>query len=411
VILNDLSTHLRRSEAVTREFVAQMDATFRRYADARNHFFQQIPARLHQSELVTLVNVEIKNRLLDPEFCEGLQDALKTLRRSLIRLEDLRAAHPDLPPAVNDLARLAALGERVEALYQRHREAYRYQGRLNEEELVGFLLEIDEVAYEWDAYLARLGAVNGIAQALSGRAIPAAHAVLPVAYRQDGPEQFSVLTLTALLNFLESGYRFVAAIFGTDPAAQPLTVLQVEVADPVRLQLAIPAPLEEPYRKLLQYLFLKDMLKREALLKFVFDATEKSFAGAQALTSAQINAFQKDLAAKLKPLPPGAAFTFADRSFPGDEILVLSDLTASLERAKVDYSPLLATGDKLKRPKATDAPKTAPKDDAQARLAEAASQAELKLQAAPGRPSAPPPLPGQPAVRQHIQVLTERVRE
>ena len=118
MILNELKTHLRTSEPVTREFVALMDATFRYYGDTRALFFEKLPHHLLQSELVSLVNVEVKNLLFDERFCQGIQESLKTLRRAIIRLEDLRALHPQHPDTVNNLTKLAALAERVEALYQ-----------------------------------------------------------------------------------------------------------------------------------------------------------------------------------------------------------------------------------------------------------------------------------------------------
>jgi hypothetical protein len=374
VILNQLKTQFHAAEPVTREFIALVNATFRYYADTRGLFLGKLPAHLHQSDLVSLVNVEIKNRLFQPDFCDGLQDALKALRRAQIRLEDLRREHPDLPPAVNDLARLARLGEKLESLYQRHWEFYRYQTHLNEEEVVRLLLEVDEIAYDWDGYLAGFANADQLSQGLSSRPVPEGQALLAISYRQEGVQHFSVATLRALMDFLDAGYRFVGALFGLNPDAQPLTLLHVEVADPVELHVALPAALEPPYRKLLQYLFLKDMLKRDALLKYVFDVVEKDFPDAKPLAPADAAAFQKDLAAKLKPLPSSARFTFSDRTFPDDEIRVLNELTATLERNHMPYEPLLSPGAKSKPPRAKGGEKVSVEraDDARAAAAAAA---------------------------------------
>jgi hypothetical protein len=420
VILNQLQVQFHQAEPVTREFIALMGSTFRYYADTRNQFFEQLAAHLHQSELISLVNVEIKSRLFRPEFCDGLQEALKAHRRALIRLEDLRAAHGDLPATVNDLERLARLGEQVEALYQRHWEYYRYQTRLNEEEIVRLLLEVDGIAHDWDGYLTQFTAVQRLAAGLSGRAVAEGQSVLTIRYTQDGPQQFSVTTLKSLMDFLDCGYRFISAVFGIDTAAHPLTVLNVAVAEPVQLHLSLPSAAEEAYRKLLQYLFLKDMLKRDALLKFVFDAVEKAYTGTKPLTAGELTAFQKELAAVLKPLPQGARFTFADRTFPGDEIEVLNDLTASLEQAHVNVQPLLGGGDK-------------PRKAAKAKLEEAAAGALQKLAehkqaesraASPKQPSLPMrgdppdlstavhgPLHTSLQGKQHIHILTEKLPE
>ena len=273
MILHELKSHLSTSEPVTREFVALMDATFRYYGETRTQFLEQLPHHLLQSELISLVNVEIKKRLFDERFCEGIQNALKSLRRAIIRLEDLRALHPEHPDTVNDLSRLAALAERVEALYQKHWEFYRYQSRLNEQELVAFLLEVDQVGYQWDTYLSAFSAVHALADTLSGQPCPAELAPLRVTYQREGPQHFSVATIQSLMGFLETAYRFVCAASDVDAQAHPLTLLQVDVAHPVAVALAIPQATAPAYRRFLQYLFLKDMLKREALLKVVFEAT------------------------------------------------------------------------------------------------------------------------------------------
>lgn len=409
MIQNELRAHFARAEPVTREFIALMGSTFRTYAETRNHFLEQIATHLHQSELIALVNVEIKARLFRAEFCDGLQEALKAHRRALIRLEDLRSAHPDLPAAVNDLDRLTRIAEDVEALYQRHWEFYRYQTHLNEEELVRLLLEVDRIAYEWDGYLSGFTAVQRVAAGLSARSLEPNQRALTIRYTQDGPQHFSVTTLKSLMDFLECGYRFIGALFGVDTTGQPLTVLSVEVAEPVQLHVALPAAVEEPYRKMLQYLFLKDMLKRESLLKFVFDAVEKAYPGAKPLTASALSAFQKELTAALKPLPVGAKFTFAERTFPGDEIPVLNELTASLERAHVDVQPLLGGGDK-------------PRRAAKAKLEEAAARAEQKLAESRGAPKQPtlpmrgdPPdlsTPASPTLgKSHIHILTEKITD
>jgi hypothetical protein len=409
VIENQLKAQAARAEPVTREFISLMGGTFRYYAETRNLFFDQLAAHLHQSELISLVNVEVKNRLFRPEFCEGLQEALKALRRAIIRLEDLRAAHPEIPAAVNDLERLAHIAEDVEALYQRHWEFYRYQTHLNEEELVRLLLEVDRIAYAWDGYLAGVTAAQRVAGGLGGRPVPQGHSVLAIHYNQAGPQHFSVATLKALLDFLDCGYRFTGALFGIDAATDPLTVLNVEMTEPVHLHVCLPSQVEEPYRKLLQYLFLKDMLKREALLKFVFDAVEKDFPGARPLSASALSSFQKELAAALKPLPEGARFTFADRTFPGDEMPVLNDLTASLERAHVDIQPLLGSGDKPRRAAKAKLEQAATRAEQKLAESRAAKQSPLPLRADP--PELDPAVPNPTLGKSHIHILTEKVTE
>jgi len=126
VIATKLKGDFQAGEPVTLEFIGLMRSTFAYYGELNALFREKLPTCLHQSELAALLNTEVRPRLFNHTFCERIQDALKALRRALIRLEDLRRAHPDVPAAVNDLATLGALGERLEALYQKHWEFYRY---------------------------------------------------------------------------------------------------------------------------------------------------------------------------------------------------------------------------------------------------------------------------------------------
>jgi hypothetical protein len=301
---------------------------------------------------------------------------------------------------VNDLTRLAALAERVEALYQKHWEFYRYQARLNEEELVGFLLEIDQVGYQWDTYLGGFSSVHALAETLSGQPCPADMAPLRITYQREGPQHFSVATIQSLLGFLEGAYRFVCAASEVDPLAHPLTLLQVDVAHPVALELAVPQATAPAYRRFLQYLFLKDMLKREALLRVVFEATTQEVGRDKPLAPAVLTAFQKDLGAALKALPADGRFTISDRTFPDDGIRVLQEFTADLEARNIGYDALLR-GD-------------ATKSRSRAKAREPAAAAGQP--ASPAPPKAPPaPPPPRPAgseplfglnPKQHIAVLT-----
>ena len=162
------------------------------------------------------------------------------------------------------------------------------------------------------------------------------------------------------------------------------------------------------------------MLKRDALLKFVFDAVEKGYTGTKPLSAGELAAFQKELAAALKPLPQGARFTFADRTFPGDEIEVLNDLTASLEQAHVNIQPLLGGGDKPR--KAAKAKLEEAAAGAMQKLAEhkppetratSAKQPSLPMRGDPPDLSTPMQSPPHTSLqgKQHIHILTEKLQE
>ena len=391
MILHQLKGYYRTGEAVTQEFAALMNATFTYYNETRSQFFDKLPAHLHQSELISFVNVEIKTRLFDSAFCESIQDALKNLRRAIIRLEDLRRAHPNLPEYINDLERLADLAEQVEALYQKHWEYYRYQNRLSEVDLVELLLEIDRIGRDWGGYLDSARGVAALVRALSGRTLPDDMAALRVTYQRQGADHFSVDTLKALLDFLASGYKFICAIHEADAEARPLTLLQVELASPVELELAVPLELEEGYARLLQYLFLKDLLRREPLLKVVFEAIQRDF-GRTRLTPAALSGFQKDLMGHLKRFPVEGVFTISDRAFPADGIAVMREFIVSLEERNIPHDALFAAEKGAPRARKRTAP-----------LPAAAPPAEPPL-AAPMRDGNGPARP----TKDHIPLLTEK---
>jgi hypothetical protein len=393
VIPTQLKTHFRTGEPVIQEFSALMGATFQYYQDTRALFFEKLPAHLHQSELISFVNVDLKNRLFNQAFCETIQAALKALRRVIIRLEDLHREHPNLTGVFSNLTRLIRLAERVDALYQAHWEHYRYQTRLSEQELVEFLLEIDSIAMEWERFQEGHGSIQGLVEALSGKPCPAEMRALVVTYQREGPDHFSVGTLRALMNFLEAGYRFVCATCEIDLARHPLTLLQVEMAEPVELHLAVPKQVEEPFRKLLQYLFLKDLLKGETLLKFVFEAIHKDYGEGKTLTAPAIASFQKELTAPLKQMPGDGTFNISGRTFPDQGIPVLQEFTRYLEEKKIKYDGLLKATEKRKeaaKPRPSPAPEKTPQ-----------SEQETTERALP---PLPPPTASD---KEHIRILTE----
>jgi hypothetical protein len=395
MITNQLKAHFHTGEPVIQEYSALMNATFEYYRETRALFFEKLPDKLHQSELVSLINVDLKNRLFSQAFCETIQQALKALHRVIIRLEDLQADHPAVSEVFNNLDRLIKLAERVAALYQLHWELYRYQNKADEREMVAFLLEIDAIGKEWEKYQAGHTTIRALVEALSGRPPPENIQTLVVSYRRDGPAHFSTSTLKALLDFVDAGYRFVCAVQDTEPEANPLTLLQVEMSTPVELHLGVPKDLEDPLRRLLQYLFLKDMLRGETLLKFVCDAISKDFSGEKRASPSAVTAFQKELSAALKKLPPDGVFTISDRTFPDEGIPVLQEFTKYLEDKKIKSDALLKA-------------KGTARGGAKTRAISAAKPPPEPGHEPTRLPENPSLLPSDSAKKEHIRILTER---
>ena len=402
MILSQIKAHLAASEPSTREFVALMDATFRFYGETRSIFLHKLPQHLLQSELISLINVEIKERLFNDKFCNGIKDAQKAIQRAIIRLENLRKGHPHHPDTVNNLTKLIAVAEEVEALYQKHWEYYRYQGRIGEEELVSFLLEVDRVAYHWDIYLSGFAAVSGLMESLNGQPCPPDMTPLRISYQRDDITHFSVTALSAVMNFLEVGYRFICTAAEIDVETHPLSMLQVEVAEPIELVLSVPGLAAPSYRKFLQYLFLKDMLKRDALLKVVFETVGRELQPTKSLPPALLNRFQKEMTAALKKLPEGGRFTISDRNFPEDAIQVLQEFTENLDGKNIRYDALLR-----REPSKSNKPKTAPKLKDGLKAEPEGSRRSLSKDSG-NRPGIPGTLFQQVDEKDHIAVLTER---
>jgi hypothetical protein len=214
---------------------------------------------------------------------------------------------------------------------------------------VAFLLDVERIGYEWDIYLEGFLAIGGVIKALSGKPLPEHAAAVRVAYQRSTPEHFAAESLTALMAFLQSCYRFICAVHTIDARVEPLTLLQVEIGELVEVMLAVPAAAEESFRRFLQYLFLKDMLQREALLKFVMEAIQRQYRPQGGLESGLLQGFQREIAANLKTLPENGRFHISDRAFPEDGIRVMHEFFVSLEEKAIPHESLLqAGGEKLK---------------------------------------------------------------
>jgi hypothetical protein len=389
VIVARLRESYLSAEPVTTEFVTLMRTTFAYYGELQTQFLTKLPKHLHQSELISLINTEVRPRLFNHHFCERIPESLKSLRRAIVRLEDWRVTHPELPPSINRLPALQAVAEQVEALYQRHWEYFRYQNNLREEDVVSFLMEVERITYDWDIFLEGFTGAAELLKELSGRPLPEGAASIRVAYQRAQPAHFAAETLTALTEFFLACYAFICAVHGLDPVKEPLTLLDVEIGEPVELTLALPSAAGESFRRFLQYLFLKDMLQREPLLKFVLEAVLRDYGDPSSFNGAALPALQKDIAARLKGLPEDGRFRISDRTFPEDGVQVMHDLFVELERKEIPHETLLQAGEKLKRSAKLRKTVKAP------------VQTEL----------APPPKPGNggaPDSTEHIRVLTDR---
>ncbi|MDH4224443.1 MAG: hypothetical protein OEW12_02215 [Deltaproteobacteria bacterium] len=415
MILSTLKSQFVSAESTTLEFVDLMRVTFSYYSDLRGRFFSLLPANTRQGELTNLLTGDLRSRLLNKPFCDRIQESLKAVRRSVIRLEDLRAQHPAVPALVNNLQALAKIAESVENLYQKHWECYRYQAQLSEKETVEFLMEIDRIGYDWDIYLESFTQTRTLVAALQGRGPGQGEAVVQVGYQRDNPFHDSAGGLIIILQFLEGCYRFICALYRIDPAQRPLSVLQVEIDQPVHMMVGVPEQCGKTYQKFLQHLFLKDMLQRDALLKFVMESVKKETGND--LSPATLLKHQKELNALIKTLPEGGQFTISDRVFPDDSVVVMREFMVTLDQQNISYESLLKASEKIKKTTAMRAAK--PSIPPAAGTHPFPTKPSIPLMAKdgfrqitasdiPSPPEADKTLLQNKAAREHIRILTER---
>ena len=110
-----------------------------------------------------------------------------------------------------------------------------------------------------------------------------------------------------------------------------------------------------------------------------------------------VTAFQKELSAALKQLPPDGSFTISDRTFPQEGIPVLQEFTKYLEDKKIKTDALLKAKEK-------------PKEGAKTRPAPAAKSSPTPAAAEPAKRPSPALIPLEPADKEHIRILTERTQ-
>jgi len=390
VLLSKLKSQFQHSEPATLEFVELMRSTFSYYSELRSRFFRTLSQSLQQNGLGSLLAGEIRNKLFHAPFCESIPETLKAHRRALIRLDDLRKEQPGIPAFVNNLETLAKLGEQVENLYQRHWEYYRYQAQVAEKDLVAFVLDIDRIGYEWDIYLEGFSGTRALVAALTSRSCREGDVPLRVGYQQ-AINNLAAKNLRVILDFLEGAYGFVATLHRLNPNENPLSLLQVAVDDPVEIQLALPQAAVETYSKFLRYLFLKDTVSKDTLLKYVMEALQKETGAA--LPPAVQQKFQKEMTALLKSLPEEGRFMVSDRVLPDDSVGVMQELMGTLTQQNISFEALLKQGEKLK--KKGSVRKTPP----------LVNEAESSLPAPSAKQTSTPPSNPQ---RQHIGMLTER---
>ena len=327
---------------IIREFTSLMDSGFRCYEELRTRFFALLPEHWSNGQS-SVLEAEINKHLFNETFCAAIPENLKSLRRLLIRLEDLpppdahQQHHQVMLASILNAAELKSLAERLEALLQRHWELHRY-GSSQKHQSLQLLLDAQQISEAWMRYLSAFNAASSTLQALEAPSCPPHTRKLEL--RHFHPLPLDAQRLQTLLRFLHASHQFICAVSGAEPL--PLTILCIRAGQPLTLELAIPDHTAQDYLRLLQHLFLKDMLKQDVLLKVVFQSVLKEHQGRSSLSPQQLKALEKSLLTALKELPSEGEFHISGRKFPQDNILVLQELTNFLKERDISFKNLLS---------------------------------------------------------------------
>ena len=387
---------------IFREFVLLMDNGFRCYEELRVRFLKNLPEYAGPNPSKSLES-DLSKYLFSDAFCNAIPEHLKTVRRLLIRLEDYHSTEEELLAIILKPSELKAIAERLETLFQQNWETHRYQVH---HQPIQLLMEAQHISETWNRCLTAFNTANTVVEALESPAsppLPKNTQTLEIRYYPEPPAPLNTQPLTALLHFLHSSHQFISSAIGGEQL--PLIILGIRTGEPLAIKLAIPQHTATEYLRFLQHLFLKDMLKQEALLKVVFQSVIKEHQTARQLTPQQLKTQEKSLLIALKDLPSPAKFEISGRKFPQDNILVLKQLTDFLTERNIAFKNLLAEP-RTSRPTSKSSNNSVQSKSPPPALAIPSTPPPAP--AAPAAPSPPDDPNSQPSHPERISILTAK---
>lgn len=341
MLLHDIRKQFASSISVCDGFFRLMQKNFGFYASLCNHFFTHLAPRLEQGKLNELLQAEIKLRLFDPNFCQGLEESKKQFLAEIIKLEQFIATGRYEIQYLNDLEALKAVANNIYELLQSHWELYKYQRQeLTTARLISFVLEIDRISIGWDAFLEKYVAVSKLLKETGVMPVKPGLTPLKLHYHLPPGQGLSLQGNLDLMQFLLAAYEFVALVHGVDlhdAAAPGPELLNQESLQPISLILWVPEAMAQSFAKLLNYLSI-DVIKRETLVKYVMEVVAMGQGQEPAKTA--MAASQKKLAKLLEAFPQGAYLSIDEQEM-ADSVQLLAKLTLEMDRIQVDYKDLL----------------------------------------------------------------------
>ncbi len=360
MLLHDLRTQFNQTIPVCEGFFKLMQQTFGFYADLSNHFIANLGTRLEQGRLNEFLSGELKVKLMEPAFCQGLEERKKQILAETIKLEQFIASGHLQLDYLNDLEALKGVSNNLYDLLTRHWEIYKYEKQaISPNHLVGLMQEIDRIAIGWDSYLEKYLAVGKLLRETGHFPEKKGFAPVKVYFHLLEGSPFDLEVSNQLNRFLFNAYEFVLLSHGLKADHSRPEILNQESLNPVSLLLWIPQDLAASFAKLLSYLSI-EVIKRETLVKYVMEVVAAG-SGKEVPKTVTLS-YQKKLAKLLETLPAGSYFTIHEEEM-ADSVAMLTQLVHELDRFSIQYKDLLAATSKRinhLRPQENKTPAKAP---------------------------------------------------
>ncbi len=338
MILRDLRLKFKETMPISDGFFKLMQKTFGFYTSICNEFFKNLGKNVESNNLGTYLQNEIRPKLFDPKHCKEIESIKKQFLSENIKLEQFVAENHFDVDFINDFSQLKKVSDAIYELLQTHWEFYKYEKSVaSNEAIIAFILEIDRIGIRWDVYLEKYLTVSGVLKSIVGDVQKDGFSQLSVRYHLPKDSSFTLEVCTNLINFFQTSYEFVLKIHDLAEDAPLLEINNLNVGNPIFIELLVPTNFESSFNRFLGYLSV-DVLKRETLVKFVMEIVRLQ--QGKEIPKTAITNFQKKIAKMLNQLPEGGYFSI-NAEDSEDSVKLLSSMCDEMDRLKVEYKDLL----------------------------------------------------------------------
>lgn len=340
MIIHDFKTQFNMTIPITKDFIALMKSSFGFYIELRTYFFAHFSAEIQNNSIDNFLKQKVRGKLFDPVFCETLETAKKNFLMEKIKLEGFQEKTQYNLDFLNDLESLNKITDTIYQLLEKHWGLYKYQiNSVTSKMIVDFILEIDEIGVEWDAYLGRYLSISKILDIAGGASEKEGFETLMVTFNLPEGKEITLQNLTEFIQFLQMAFDFISFLNKEDSSTKSLEIFNLEVQNPVKAIVFVPESIAASYRKFLHYLSI-DVLKKELLLKFVMEVLRLQYS--KDVSKQNCTVFHKKLVKQIGQLPSDSYFTVGTTSEPYDSVNIISEFCAEMDTLKIQYKGLFS---------------------------------------------------------------------